>query len=113
MAKSMIRNRINGKTKTFYVPTSATNAEDFCTNFLDGEYEVLSFTSTEGSDAVTVANDVNVMVKDTAGQKTYFSFLADSAKDEDAIFTALNGLTINGVLVSEAYILGMKPVNFA
>ena len=113
MAKSLIRNKLGQKVKSFYVPATDALATDFATNFLDGEYEVLAYVGTEGSDAVTVANDVNVMVKATDGTKTYFSFLADSTKDENAIFSALKGLTLNGVLVAEAYILGMKQVQFS
>ncbi|SFV58274.1 hypothetical protein MNB_SM-7-1321 [hydrothermal vent metagenome] len=113
MARSMIRNKLGAKTKTFYVPATDEQAQSFATDFLEGEWSVLSFVGEEGSDAVTTANDVNVMVKATDGAKTYFSFLADSSKDEDAIFTALKGLTINGVKVEEAYILGMRPVTFS
>ncbi len=111
--KSLIRNKLGNKIKSIYVPATDEQAQDFATNFLDGEWEVLSYVGSEGSDVVTTANDVNVMVKATDGSKTYFSFLADSTKDEDQIFTALKGLTINGVLVEEAYILGMRPVTFS
>ena len=113
MAKTLIRNKLGNKIKSIYVPCTDTQAQTFATDFLDGEWEVLAYVGSEGSDAVTTANDVNVMVKATDGSKTYFSFLADSTKDEDAIFSALKGLTINGVLVEEAYILGMRPVTFS
>lgn len=113
MAKTLIRNKLGEKNKSFYVPTNDTNALAFASDFLDGEYEVLEMVGTSGSDVVTIANDVNVMVKSATGTKTYFSFLADNTKNEDEIFTALKGLTINGVLVEQAYILGMKQVNFS
>ena len=113
MAKSLIRNKLGQKVKSFYVPTTDTNAATFATDFLDGEWEVLALASTEGSDSVTSANEVNVMVKATDGTKTYFTFLASTTKNEDEIFTALKGLTINGVVVEESYILGMKTVSFA
>jgi hypothetical protein len=111
--KSLIRNKLGQKIKSIYVPTTDVLAKDFADNFLDGEYEVLAYVGVEGSDVVTIANDVNVMVKATDGTKTYFSFLADSTKDENAIFTALKGLTLNGVLVEEAYILGMREIQFS
>lgn len=113
MAKTLIRNKLGSKTKSIYVPCTDTQAQTFATDFLDGEWEILSYVGSEGSDAVTTANDVSVMVKATDGSKTYFSFIADATKDEDQIFTALKGLTINGVLVDQAYILGMRPVVFS
>jgi len=111
--KSLIRNKLGQKIKSIYVPATDVQAKDFADNFLDGEYEVLSYVGVEGSDVVTVANDVSVMVKATDGTKTYFSFIADNAKNENEIFTALKGLTLNGVLVAEAYILGMKQVQYS
>ncbi|MDT8338744.1 MAG: hypothetical protein RQ763_06070 [Sulfurimonas sp.] len=113
MAKSLIRNKLGDKVKSITVPTNDLNAIAFATDFLDGEWEVLQHTGTEGSDVETVANEVNVMVKSLAGTKTYFSFLAKNTMNEDEIFTAIKGLTINGVLVEQAYILGMKQVNFS
>lgn len=113
MAKTLIRNLLGSKTKSFYVPATDTQANSFATDFLEGEWDIHSLVGSEGSDAVTTANDVSVMVKATDGTKTYFNFLADAGKNEDEIFTALKGLTLNGVLVEEAYILGMKQVNFS
>jgi len=113
MAKSLIRNKLGDRIKSILVPTNDVNAIAFASEFLDGEWEVLEHTGTEGSDVVTMANEVNVMVKSQVGTKTYFSFLAKNTMNEDEIFTALKGLTINGVLVDQAYILGMKQVNFS
>jgi len=113
MAKTLIVNRYNNKNHSFYVPTDETNAEAFASTFLDGEYMVLKPGTVVGSDVETAANDVNIMVKNTGtGQKAYFSFMAKSTKSEDEIFSAIMGLTINGVLVDEAYIMSIKPVTF-
>ena len=111
--KTMIRNKLGNRIKTIYVPASDTDAKTFAEDFLEGEYEVLSYVDSTGSDAVTTANDVNIMIKAADGAKTYFSFLADTTHDEDAIFTALKGKTFNGVKADELYILGMRLVEFA
>lgn len=111
--KTMIINRVSGKNNTIYVPTDATNAQTFATTFLDGEYQVLSFESEAGNDVVASCYDCNVMVKNsTSGVKSYLSFLAASNKTEEDIFTALKGLTINGVHVDEVYMISMKKVTF-
>ncbi|MDD5400759.1 MAG: hypothetical protein PHQ93_06210 [Sulfurimonas sp.] len=111
--KTMVINRVSGKNNTIYVPTDATNAQSFATTFLEGEYQVLSFVGEAGNDVVTTCYDCNVMVKNTTtGLKAYLSFLAASNKTEEDIFTALKGLTINGVHVDEIYMISMKKVTF-
>lgn len=111
--KSMIINRVSGKNSTIYVPTNAANAQTFATTFLDGEYQVLSFESEAGNDIVTSCYECNVMIKNTtSGLKSYLSFLSASNKTEQDVFTALKGLTINGVLVDEIYMISMKKITF-
>lgn len=113
MARSIIKNQVGEFKQTINVPASPTNAASFADAVLDGFYEVYSEGATSGSDAVTDAAEVNAMVKNTAGVKTYVSFLADSSKTTAEILTGLKGLTINGVHVDEAVILSFKPVTFA
>ena len=111
MGKSMIVNRISGKNNTFYLPTDGANAATFATNFLDGEYQVLTFESESGNDVVTSYYEVGCMVKNTTtGFKTYLNMLVAGNKTEEDIFNVLKGLTINTVLVDEIFIMGMKKV---
>lgn len=111
--KTMIINRVNGKNNTIYVPTDDVNANTFATNFLDGEFQVLKFASEAGSDVVASCYDVNLMFKNVAsGMKSYMSMLVPVTKTEEDIFTVLKGLTINGILIDEVYIISMKKVIF-
>jgi hypothetical protein len=99
MAKSYIVNRINGKSKTYGVPTTAINAGAFATAFLAGEFAIYEPAATLGSDVVLVAPTLfNVMFKDTAtDMKGYASLLVPANKTENDLFTAMMGLTLNGV----------------
>lgn len=111
--KTMIINRINGKNNTIYVPTDDVNAQAFATGFLDGEYQVLKFASEAGNDVVASVYDVNLMVKNTtSGVKSHMSMYVPVTKTEEDIFNVVKGLTINGVLVDEVYIISMKKVIF-
>lgn len=113
MGKSLIINRINNKNHSFYVPAGETEADTFASTFLDGEYQVLKVGTTIGTDTETAVNDVNMMVKNsTSGQKAYLNMLTKSTKSEDELFSAVIGLTINGVLVDEAYIISMKRITY-
>ncbi|MDP3466028.1 MAG: hypothetical protein Q8R86_09700 [Sulfuricurvum sp.] len=99
MAKSYIVNRLNGKSKTYAVPTTAVNAQTFATTFLDGEFAIYEPASIVGSDVVAVAPTLfNVMFKDTTtDMKGYASLLVPANKTENDLFTAMMGLTLNGV----------------
>lgn len=111
--KTMLINRVSGKNHTIYLPTDDTNALAFATNFLDGEYQVLKFASEAGNDVETSVYDVNLMVKNTtSGIKSYMSMYTSVTKTEEDIFNVLKGLTVNGVLVDEVYIISMKKVIF-
>ena len=111
--KSMVINRINGKNHTVYLPCDETVAGTFAGAMFDGEYEVLKQGVISGSDVETSANKVNIMVKNTtSGQKTYMNMLVKSNKTEEDIFAAVIGLTVNGILVDEAFITSMTEVQF-
>ena len=113
MANAIIRNLINGKVKTIKVPCTGEEAVAFADEFLEGEYEVLEFDTEVGTDSNdnTGAMEMQIMVKNsTTDLKAYFTLVAKSGKDEDEVFTALKGLTLNGVLVDTVYCLGMKPL---
>ncbi len=113
MAKTLISNRINGKTRSFAVPTDATNAEAFATGFLDGEYAIYSLGAEVGTETETGGWDVSMQVKNsTTGEKTYFSMIVKSTVSEEDIFAAVKGMTINGVVVDSAFITSMKSVTF-
>ncbi|MEA2110619.1 MAG: hypothetical protein U9P71_01090 [Campylobacterota bacterium] len=112
--KSMLINRFNGKNHTVYLPCDEIQAATFAGAMLDGEYQVLKMGAVSGTEAETVANKVNIMVKNTtSGEKAYFNMLVDSSKSEEEIFAVVIGLTINGVLVDEAYIMSMTEVLYA
>jgi len=112
MAESIIINRIGGKNKFITVPTDLAGASAFAGVFLEGEWATYEKGTPEGSDVVTVAPDaVNLMYKNKAtGLKGYATILVKATKSDSAIFTALMGLTLNGVLIDEAYILSRKTV---
>jgi len=113
--KSLILNRINEKNKMFNVPTDETNAAAFASEFLEGEYIVYKFDQEIGTtDTETDVLDTNVMVKNsTTGEKTYFrSYLKSTVSHED-LFATLNGLTINGVVGDEFYVVGQSSVTLA
>jgi len=113
MAKSLIINRVSGRNRSIYVPTDEANAEAFAADFLDGEYQVLKLDATTGTEIETSALDVNIQVKNTTtGAKTYFNMLVSSSKTEEDIFAALMGLTIDDVVVDQAYIISMKTITF-
>lgn len=110
MAESIIVNRVNGRNKFISVPTDATNAQSFATDFLEGLWAVYSHDSSVGSDVVGTAPDVvNVMFKNTTtGAKGYATIYVAKTKTDDQIFSTLMGLTLNGVLVDEAYVISRR-----
>lgn len=110
MARSLITNRVNGQSKTYAVPTDATNAEAFAAGFLDGEYAVWKSEAKSGSDVVATAPTlINVMMKDTTtDQKTYASFVIPANKTENDLFAVLMGKTLNGVHIDYAVTLSQR-----
>jgi len=106
MAKSIIINRFNGKNHHITLPCDDTVATTFASDMLDGEYQVLKFDAEAGSETEVSYKEVQVMVKNTTTKlKTYLNLKVKTSKNEQDIFGALLGLTINGILVDEAFII--------
>jgi len=113
MAKSMIRQKLGDKTFTSYVPATAENAKGLA-ELMPGEYEIFELVGESGDKTVTDGYyDVTVMLQDETKLKTYVSFSMKLNKNEEDIFNAFQGKTINGVKADEVYILGMKKVVIA
>lgn len=110
MAKSLIINQLNGKNSFLTVPCSDTLAATFATTFLAGAYAVYQYVMTSSvSDVVVAADDVNIMFKNKAsGKKSYMTIKVDPSTTDEAIFTVLMGLTLNGVLIDEAYVISRR-----
>lgn len=110
MAESLIVNHINGKNNFIVVPASSTEAETFASTFLDGGYGVYELFGDSGSDTVAVApDDINIMFKNTStGMKSYLTAKVAATVTDEQIFAVLMGLTLNGVLIDEAYVISRK-----
>lgn len=110
MAKSMIINQINGKNTFIAVPCASAEAAAFATTFLDGAHVVYEFGSLEGaSDVVVAVDDVNIMFKNKAsGKKSYMTIKVAPTRTDESIFAVLMGLTLNGVLIDEAYVISRR-----
>ena len=114
MAKSMIRQKLGEKTFSSYVPATAENAKGLA-ELMPGEYEIFELVGESGDKTVTDGYyDVTVMLQnDETKSKTYIGFAMKLNKNEEDIFNAFQGKTINGVKADEVYILGMKKVVIA
>lgn len=110
MAKSLIINQINSKNTFLSVPCTSALASTFASTFLDGAYAVYELNSTTAtSDIVVSADDVNIMFKNKAsGKKSYMTVKVEPSTTDEAIFTVLMGLTLNGVLIDEAYVISRR-----
>jgi hypothetical protein len=114
MAESIIVNRISGKNKFITVPTDSTNAVAFAGTFLEGEYAVYEKDTVIGaSDVVGSAPDLlNVMFKNkTSGLKGYATLSVKKTTTDEAVFAVLMGLTLNGVLIDEAYVISRRQAD--
>ena len=113
MSKSMIVNKLGNKKLVMYVPANSTSAQSFADAILDGESKVYEETSSIGSDDVSSARDVNVMLKnDASGQKTYLSFIIKNTKHEGDVISALQGKTFDGILADTVVIISMRTREF-
>ena len=111
MAKSLIINRYNNSNHWITVPADEATADTFASTFLDGEYQVLKFDTAVGTDTETGYQEMQVMVKNTTTKKkTYLNMKVKSNKTENDVFTALIGLTINGIVVDECFLISHKIV---
>ncbi len=111
MAKSIIINRFNGKNHTITLPATDTVAATFAQNVLEGEYKVYAFDTEVGLDTETSYKEMQVMVKNTTSEmKTYLNLKVKSTKSEEDVFAAVIGLTVNGILIDEAYVISNKLI---
>ena len=110
--KCMIRNILGHRVLTSYVPAGNVAAQAFADAVMDGETEVLEEISSVGSDAVSSAFYVNVMIVNDAGKKGYLKFIIKETKNEHDVYQALVGKTFNGILVDRAVITGMSSAEF-
>lgn len=112
MAKTLIQNVVNGKNSFISVPTDATNAEAFATDFLDGMWAIQDLKMTTAGTstfAQGLLDEMNIVFKNTTtGKKSYATFLIEKTKTDEAVFAALMGLTLNDVLIDEVYSLRRK-----
>lgn len=106
MAKSIVINRFNGKNHQITLPCDEIVAGTFAPAVLDGEYQVFKFDSEAGAEVETAYKEMQVMVKNsTTKMKTYLNIKVKTSKVEADVFAVLIGLTINGIVVDEAFII--------
>ena len=109
--KSLVVNRISNKNHTFALPCASTVAVAFATAMLDGEWQVFEFESESGNETETSYKEMQIMVKNaTSKEKTYLNIKVKANKVEADVFASLIGLTINGIIVDEAFIISDKLV---
>ena len=108
--KTFVKNKLGNKIVNIYLPCGTTEAETFCSNFLDGEYVGYEQTTVEGSAVATPYNQVSVMVKNDAGLKTYLNLAVKSTKSEADIYGALKAKTFNGVKADYLAIISMRAI---
>lgn len=113
MAKSLIINKLGEKRLFSYVPAGHASALAFADAVLDGSYDIFEETSKIGSDAVSTARDVTVMLQnETTFAKTYLRFVIPSSKDEQDVITALLTKTFNGVKADKVVIISMRATSY-
>lgn len=110
MGKTLVKNILGNKTHTFTLPCDDTVASAFCAEFLDGEYAGFVETSTTGTDTPTPYKQVSVVIENTLGYKAYLNMAVKATKSEADIYTALTGLTFNGVKAEKIAIIRMSQV---
>lgn len=111
MSKTMLKNILGSKSFTINLPAKTADAESFATAFLDGEFVGYEALAPVGTDTAEPYNLVSVMIKNTAGLKTYLNLATKSTKSESDIYAALLGKTFNDVKADDIYILKMRQVS--
>lgn len=111
--KTLIKNKLGLKTHSFRLPADDVVAKAFCESMLDGEYVGYASQGVVGTDTATGYMQVAVMVKNTAGLKTYLNMACKSTKSETDIYTALKDKTFNGVKADHLAIISMRHVSLA
>ena len=113
MAKSLIINNFGDKKLFSYVPAGHASALAFCDAVLDGEYKVFEEVSKVGSDVVSTARHVSLMIQsETNFAKVYLNFVIPTSKDEVDVITALQGKTFNGVKADKVVIFSMRATSY-
>lgn len=111
MAKSIIVNRFNQKNHQITLPCDDTVATTVATTLLDGEYQVLKYDTSAGTETETSYKEMQVMVKNTTTKnKHYLNLKVKANKSEEDVFAVLIGATINGMLVDEAFVISNRLV---
>lgn len=81
---------------------------------LDGEYQVLKFDVESGIDTEVAYKDMQVMVKNSVSKmKTYLNIKVKTSKNEQDVFAVLIGLTVNGIVVDEAFIISDRLITLS
>jgi hypothetical protein len=104
MPKTLLTNRVNGKTKTYAVPATPALAEAFATEFLAGEYAIYKSVAKVGNDTVAVAPtliSVKFWADANPNNKGFANFVIPSTKTESDLFAAMVGLTLNGIKIDQ------------
>jgi len=115
MATTMIKNKLGNKTYTSYWPCDADAAKGLCDVALQGTWQVFEKIGETGNETVTDGYfDVFVMLQSNeTKQKTYLNFAMPLKKNENDIFDALQGKTINNVKADKVYIIKMRKISLA
>lgn len=109
--KTLLTNRVNGKTKTYALPVDAAGAQTFAEGFLEGEYAIYQSEGKTGSDVVTEAPtmiSVAFWADANPRNRGYANFVIPSTKTENDLFTVLVGKTLNGILIDQVSTISQK-----
>jgi len=114
MGKSLIVNKFdNGSAINTYVPADDEKAQAFADAVMDGETTVFTETSKSGSDAVDEARTCTVMYKNAdSGKKDYMNIIVPTSKHEGDVEDVFNGKTINGIVIDEVHVIGLRKVAY-
>lgn len=111
MAKSIIVNRFNQKNHLINLPCDDTVATTVATTLLEGEYQVLKYDTSAGTETETSYKEMQIMVKNSTSKlKHYLNLKIKANKSEEDVFAVLIGATINGVVIDEAFVISNRLV---
>lgn len=108
MSKVLVRNRLAEKTFGFVLPCDVDTASTFCTNNLDGVYDIYQSKEVVDNGVANGVNMVTVTGKNEQGYKHTFTFFAKATFTEEEVKVALMNCTFNNVKFAEVYIIGLK-----
>lgn len=111
MAKSIVKNKLASQSYTMAWPCDETVAQEFATNFLEGEWSILKNTQSIGNETESGVIEALVHLKNSESKDVVIgSFYVKSSVSNDALRQKLVGKTINGIRVDEVRILKFTPV---